>query len=132
MIPINKIFESCKTIAVVGISDNPTRASYGVSAVMQQNGFKIIPVNPKYETVLGMQCYPDLNSVEEKIDIVNVFRRPEYVPTVVEQVLKTQAQVLWLQLGVGHRQAEEMARNAGLTVVSNRCIKVDYLAYKMG
>ena len=94
---IQHLLRSAKTIAVVGLSDNPLRASHGVSAYMQSQGYRIIPVNPNYDYVLGEKSYPSLNDVPEKIDIVNVFRRPEYVPGIVDQAIQLGIPAIWMQ-----------------------------------
>lgn len=119
---IPELLQSSQTIAVVGLSDNRYRASHGVSAYMQKQGYRIIPVNPEVTTVLGETAYPDLDSVPEKIDIVNVFRRPEFVPAIVEAAIRVGARAVWMQQGVIHEEAAEQARKAGLFVVMDRCI----------
>jgi predicted CoA-binding protein len=118
-----------KTIAVVGLSNNPARPSYGVARYLQQHGYRIIPVNPNEDAVLGEQAYPSLRDVPVPVDVVDVFRRPEHVPTVVEEAIAIGAPVLWLQQGVIHPQAAARAQAAGLAVVMDRCIKVEH-AYR--
>ena len=119
---IAELLKSAKTIAVVGLSDNPARTSYGVSAYMQSQGYRIIPVNPAISEALGEKAYPTLSEVPEKIDIVNVFRRSEYVPEVVEEAIRLGVPAIWMQEGVVHEAAAEKARQAGIFVVMNRCI----------
>jgi predicted CoA-binding protein len=119
---IADVLRGAKTIAVVGLSSRPMRASYGVSEYMQSQGYRIIPVNPLESEVLGEKAYPDLDSVPEKIDIVDVFRRPEHVPEVVEAAIRIGAKAVWLQEGIVHDAAAERARAAGLEVVQDRCI----------
>ena len=119
---IAELLRSAKTIAVVGLSDNPARTSYGVSAYMQSQGYRIIPVNPAISEALGEKAYPTLSEVPEKIDIVNVFRRSEYVPEVVEEAIRLGVPAIWMQEGVVHQEAAEKARQAGIFVVMNRCI----------
>ena len=119
---IAELLKSAKTIAVVGLSDNPARTSYGVSAYMQSQGYRIIPVNPAISEALGEKAYPTLSEVPEKIDIVNVFRRSEYVPEVVEEAIRLGVPAIWMQEGVVHQEAAEKARQAGIFVVMNRCI----------
>ena len=119
---IAELLKSAKTIAVVGLSDNPARTSYGVSAYMQSQGYRIIPVNPAISEALGEKAYPTLSEVPEKIDIVNVFRRSEYVPEVVEEAIRLGVPAIWMQEGVVHEEAAEKARQAGIFVVMNRCI----------
>jgi predicted CoA-binding protein len=119
---IAELLEKSRTIAVVGLSSRPARPSYGVSEYMQSVGFRIIPVNPHERTVLGETSYPDLDSVPEPIDIVDIFRRPEYVPEIVDAAIRLGAKAVWMQEGVVHEEAAEKARAAGLTVVMDRCI----------
>ena len=119
---IAELLLSAKTIAVVGLSDNPARTSYGVSAYMQSQGYKIIPVNPAISEALGEKAYPTLSEVPEKIDIVNVFRRSEHVPEVVEEAIQLKVPAIWMQEGVVHEEAAEKARQAGIFVVMDRCI----------
>ena len=120
--PITDLLKKAKTIAVVGLSDSPFRASHGVSAYMQSQGYKILPVNPKIESALGEDSYPSLLDVKERIDIVDVFRRPEFVPDVVDQAIQMKVPVIWMQEGVVHEAAAEKARKAGITVIMDRCI----------
>lgn len=119
---IGELLQKSRTIAVVGLSDSPYRASHGVSAYMQSQGYKIIPVNPTVESALGESCYPSLLDVKEKIDVVNIFRRPEFVPEVVDQAIQLKVPVIWMQEGVVHEQAAEKARKAGITVIMDKCI----------
>jgi len=119
---IEELLKSAKTIAVVGLSDNPARTSYRVSAYMQSQGYRIIPVNPAISEALGEKSYPTLSEVPEKIDIVNVFRRSEHVPEVVEEAIRLKMPAIWMQEGVVHEEAAEKARQAGIFVVMNRCI----------
>jgi Predicted CoA-binding protein len=111
-----------RTIAVVGLSNRRFRPSYGVSEYMQRAGYQIIPVNPLETEVLGEKAYPTLEAIPEPVDIVNVFRRPEYVPEVVDSAIRTGARAIWLQEGVVHPEAAKKAEHAGLTVVMDRCI----------
>ena len=123
---IRELLQHAKTLAVVGLSDNPMRPSHGVSAYMQSQGFRIIPVNPECDEVLGEKSYPSLLDVPEKVDIVNVFRRSEFVPPVVDQAIQIKAPAIWMQEGVIHEAAAEKARQAGLFVVMDRCILVEH------
>ncbi|MCL4792924.1 MAG: CoA-binding protein [Bryobacteraceae bacterium] len=125
-----EIFAMSKTIAVVGLSSNPARASHGVAAYFQQQGFRIIPVNPNETEVLGEKSYPDLKSVPEKVDLVNVFRRSEHVPGIVDDAIAAGAGALWLQQGVTHAEAEARAREAGMRVVSDACMMVMHRVYR--
>lgn len=120
--PITDLLKKAKTIAVVGLSDSPFRPSHGVSAYMQAQGYKIVPVNPTIENALGEDSYASLLDVKERIDIVNVFRRPEFVPGVVDQAIQLKVPVIWMQEGVVHEAAAEKARQAGITVIMDRCI----------
>jgi predicted CoA-binding protein len=120
--PVSDLLSSSKTIAVVGLSSRKFRPSYGVSQYMQRAGFRIIPVNPHETEVLGEKAYPNLGAVPEPVDIVNVFRRSEYVPEIVEAAIRIGARAIWLQEGVVHEGAAQRAREAGLEVVMDRCI----------
>lgn len=119
---IKDILRNAKTIAVVGLSSNPMRASHGVSAYMQSEGYRIIPVNPNERFVLGEKSHPSLLDVPEKIDIVNIFRRSEFVPDIVEQAIAIKAPTVWMQEDVIHERAAQRARQAGLFVVMDLCI----------
>jgi uncharacterized protein len=126
--PIYDLLSRVKTIAVVGLSDNPMRPSYGVSAYMQAQGYKIIPVNPQIAEALGERSYPSLFDVPEKIDLVDVFRRPEFVDEVVEQVIQLKVPAIWLQEEVINEGAAQRAREAGVFVVMDRCILKEHRA----
>jgi predicted CoA-binding protein len=119
---IAELLRSARTIAVVGLSSRVTRPSFGVSEYMQSQGYRIIPVNPRETEVLGEKAYPDLDAVPEQVDIVNVFRRPEFVPPIVDAAIRKGARAVWLQEGIVHETAAETARAAGLLVVEDRCI----------
>jgi len=122
MSTIAELLTSARVIAVVGLSSKKHRPSYGVSEYMQRAGYRIIPVNPNEESVLGEKAYPSLEDVPEKVDIVNIFRRSEFVPEIVEQAIRAGAKAIWMQEGVVHEEAAGRARQAGLTVVMDRCI----------
>ena len=124
---IREILESCKTIAVVGLSSSPYRASNGVARFMQQNGYRIIPVNPNETEVHGEKAYLSLDDVPEPFDMVNIFRRPEYVPDLVEAAIRRRAKVVWMQEEVIHEEAAARARAAGLEVVMDRCLLKEYM-----
>jgi uncharacterized protein len=130
--PIAELLTRAKTIAVVGLSDSPMRPSYGVSAYMQDAGYKIIPVNPQIAEALGEKSYPSLleipHEIAEKIDIVDVFRRPEYVDEIVDDVIQLKIPALWLQEDVINEPAAERARQAGIFVVMDRCILKEHRA----
>lgn len=119
---IEALLRASRSIAVVGLSSKPWRASNGVSRYMQQHGYRIIPVNPKETEVLGETAFAELETVPEKVDIVNVFRRSEHVPGIVESAIRVGAAAVWMQEGVWHAEAGERARQAGLEVVMDRCI----------
>ncbi len=125
---ITELLKSAKTIAVVGLSDNPLRVSHGVSAYMQAHGYRIIPVNPRIEGSLGERAYGSLREVREKIDIVNIFRRPEFVEEVVGQAIRLKVPAIWMQEGVIHEIAAEKAQQAGIFVVMDRCILKEHRA----
>lgn len=125
-IQIRHILNKYKSIAVVGISDSPMRPSHQVTNYLINAGFKIIPVNPNLKEVFGLKCFPDLKSIPVKIDIVDVFRKPEHVPQIVNDSIEIGAKVLWLQLGVIHHEAAEKAKSHGLKVVMDRCIKIEH------
>jgi predicted CoA-binding protein len=118
---INKILEDCRTIAVVGLSSNPARASNSVAGYMKRQGYKIIPVNPNEEQVFGEKSYATLADVPVKIDLVDVFRRSEEAGSVVDEAIKIGAQAVWLQEGVIDDEAAQRALDAGLLVVMDRC-----------
>ncbi len=120
--PIQNILERGKVLAVVGLSSKPHRPSYGVTRYMQLAGYHIIPVNPNEEKVLGEKSYARLEDVPVQVDVVNIFRRSEYVPAIVESAIAVGAWAVWMQEGVIHQQAAERAREAGLQVVMDRCL----------
>ena len=125
--PIADLLRRAKTIAVVGLSGNPLRPSHGVSAYMQSHGYRIIPVNPRIEECLGEKAYASLvdipqKDVPEKIDIVDIFRRPEFVEEIVDQAIQLKIPAIWMQEDVIHEKAAEKARRAGIFVVMDRCI----------
>jgi len=119
---IAELLRAARTIAVVGLSNRRMRASYSVSEYMQRAGYRIIPVNPNETEVLGERAYPSLEAVPERIDIVDVFRRSEFVPEIVEAAIRIGAGAIWMQEGVVHETAADRARTAGLAVVMDRCI----------
>lgn len=123
---LHRILRSYRTIAIVGVSNSPHRPSYFAAKYMQHHGYKIIPVNPRYETVLGEPCYPSIPDIPVAIDIVDCFRRPEEIPELADQAIAAGAKCLWLQLGIEHPQAEQKASDAGLDVISNRCVKIEH------
>ncbi len=125
---VTELLRKAKTIAVVGLSGNPMRPSHGVTAYMQSQGYRIIPVNPHIESCLGEKAYPSLLQVPEKIDIVNIFRRPEFVEEVVDQAIQLKVPAIWMQEDVIHEKAAEKARKAGIFVVMDRCLLKEHHA----
>jgi len=126
--PIRDLLKRSRTIAVVGLSNSPLRPSHGVSAYMQTHGYRIIPVNPLIPASLGEQSYGSLLEVPEKIDIVNIFRRPEYVEGIVDQAIRLKVAGIWMQESVVHEKAAEKARRAGIFVIMDRCILKEHRA----
>src|SRR5450432_1100553 len=128
---IPELLHSSRTIAVVGLSSKRFSPSHGVAEYMQQAGYRIIPVNPLETQILGETCYPDLDSVPGPVDIVDIFRRSEFVPEIVEAAIRKGAKVIWMQEGVHHEGARRRAEEAGLIVIMDRCILKDHrrLAY---
>lgn len=125
---IYELLSTAKTIAVVGLSDSPMRPSHGVSAYMQAQGYKIVPVNPRIAAALGEKAYASLRDVPEKIDLVDVFRRPEFVDEIVEQAIQLKIPAIWLQEDVINERAAEKARQAGMFVVMDKCILKEHRA----
>jgi uncharacterized protein len=123
---IIEILRTPKVVAVIGISDKTDRDSYQVARYLLDQGYRVIPVNPMLETVLGLRCYPSLRDVPERVDIVDIFRRSEAVPEIVDEAIDVGAKVVWMQLGVVHEEAAAKAEKAGLKVVMDRCIKRDH------
>lgn len=126
--PIAELLKRTKTIAVVGLSNSPLRPSHGVTAYMQTQGYRIVPVNPNIHGALGEKAYASLTDVPEKIDLVNVFRRPEYVEEIVEQAIQLKIPAIWMQEGVVNQRAAEKARQAGMFVVMDECILKEHHA----
>ena len=126
--PMLELFKRARTIAVVGLSDNPLRPSHGVSAYMQSRGYRIIPVNPQIESSLGEKAYPSLLDVPERIDIVNIFRRPVYVEEIADQAIQLRVPAIWMQEDVINEKAAEKARQNGIFVVMDRCILKEHRA----
>ncbi|MEC5422579.1 CoA-binding protein [Virgibacillus sp. C22-A2] len=121
---IKEVLESAHTIAVVGLSDDPGRTSYQVSKIMQESGYKIIPVNPTVKEVLGEKAYPSLRDIPEKVDIINVFRRPEFLPEIAKEAVLTDCRVFWAQQGIVNQEAYDYLKERDFTVVMDLCIKV--------
>lgn len=125
---IERLLRTVKTIAVVGLSEKPDRDSYVVARYLQAHGYRIVPVNPAAEEILGERSYPDLASIPAEIvmDVVDIFRKPEFIPAIVDAAIARGVRAVWMQLGLAHNAAAEKARAAGLAVVMNRCIKVEH------
>lgn len=123
---IKRILKDAKTIAIVGISTDEDKDSYRVAKYLKDNGYKIYPVNPKYTEVLGLKCYPDLKNVPEHIDIVDIFRKVEAIPAIVNEAIEVKAGTVWMQLGLVHNESARKATKAGLNVVMNKCTKIEY------
>ena len=128
---IREVLLQTRSIAVVGLSRNPARPSHEVAVYLQTHRYRIVPVNPHYDQILHEPCYPSLSDIPATlpIDMVNIFRRPEAVPAIVEEAIQTGAKTIWMQVGVIHPQAAERARQAGLTVVMDRCLMVEHQYY---
>jgi len=123
---IAKVLKNYRTIAVVGMSDKPDRPSYDVADYLKSNGYRIIPVNPRIAGALGEKAYPDLASIPEQIDIVDIFRRSEDVGPVVDEAIAKGAKAVWIQLGIVNEDAAQKAFDAGMEVVMDRCIKIEH------
>ncbi|MBS4217621.1 CoA-binding protein [Bacillus sp. FJAT-49711] len=127
---IGEILKKAKRIAVVGISDNPARTSYMVSEAMKNAGYEIIPVNPLVDEVLGSKAVASLKDIEGHVDIVNIFRRPEFLPDIAKEFTQIDADVFWAQLGIENEEAYQFLKEKGYTVIMDRCIKVEHAMTK--
>lgn len=123
---LKEILSSAKTIASVGLSSNQEKDSYWVVAYLQEQGYRVIPVNPTATEILGEKSYPNLSAVPEKVDIVQIFRKPEDVPPVVDEAIQIGAKVVWMQEGISHEGAAQKAREAGLEVVMDACMRATH------
>jgi predicted CoA-binding protein len=123
---ISRILNEFKTIAVIGLSDKPERDSYQVAKYMRDHGYRIIPVNPMIKEWMGEKSYPDLKSVPEQIDVVDIFRRSEFVADIVDEAIEVGAKAVWMQLGVIDEEAAKKAEAAGLLVVMDKCMKIEH------
>lgn len=121
-----KLILGMKKIAVVGLSDKPDRPSFDVAAYLQKHGYEIIPVNPMISEWNSLKAYPDLKSIPFDVDVVDVFRKSEDVPSVIDEAIEKKVKAVWLQLGVSSFEAEQKAKDAGLLVVSNKCMKIEH------
>ena len=129
---VRRILQDTEVIAVVGLSPNPQRDSNMVARYMQSKRYRVIPVNPAAEEVLGEKSYPSLRDVPQKVDMVNVFRRSEYLPEIVDAAVEIGAKSLWTQLGIVHEESTRRAEDAGLDVVTNRCFMVEHQSLDRG
>jgi uncharacterized protein len=125
---ITKILQNYRVVAVVGLSSDPGRPSYQVAQYLQNHGYRIIPVNPGCREVLGEQCYPSLKDIPFPVEVVDIFRKVEAIPAIVDEAIGVGAKAVWLQLGLEEPESARKARKAGLQVVMNRCMKVDHAA----
>ena len=123
---MKEILLSAKTVASVGLSSNQQKESYWIASYLKEQGYQVIPVNPTANEILGEKAYPDLSAIPEKVDVVQVFRRPEDVPPVVEEAIKVGAKVVWMQEGIVHEEAAQKAREAGLQVVMDACMRATH------
>ena len=123
---LRRILNDYKRVAMVGLSDDWSRPSNFAAKYLLDHGFEVIPVNPKYPEILGQKCYADLRDIPTPVDIVDLFQRIERVPPFVDQAIEIGAKVVWLQLGIVHEEAAQKARDAGLEVVQDRCMKIEY------
>jgi len=123
---LRRILRECRTLAVVGLSADWFRPSYFAAKYMQEHGYRVIPVNPKYTEILGQKCYKSLRDIPEKVDLVDVFRKTQDVPPIAEEAIAIGAKVLWQQLGVKNEAAAAKARAAGLEAVMDRCVKIEH------
>ena len=123
---IETILSTVQNIAVVGLSDAPEKPSYRVANYLVSAGYQIYPVNPKYDSILGFKCYPNLKDIKDRIDIVDIFRRPEQILPIVEEAIEIKSSVVWMQLGIINEEAAQLSRKAGLKVIMNRCIKIEH------
>ena len=127
-----EILTTSRTIAVVGLSSNPRRPSYMVASYLQKNGYRIIPVNPLEKEILGERCYPNISSILERVDVVDIFRRPEDVRPIVREAIKMGAKAVWMQEGVISTKAAALAEDAGLWVVMGRCMRKEHQKLQRG
>ena len=123
---LRRILAQSRTLAVVGLSAQWYRPSYFAAKYMQDHGYRIIPVNPRYDEVLGERCYPGLRAIPERVDLVDCFRQSQDIPPIAEQAIAIGAKVLWMQLGIVNDEAARRASAAGLDVVMNRCVKIEH------
>lgn len=123
---LRRILSECRTVAMVGLSANWYRPSFFAAKFLQEHGFRVIPVTPRYEEILGEKCYASIGEIPVPVDVVDCFRRAEEIPAITEEAIATGAKVLWMQLGIRNAEATARAEAAGLEVVQNRCMKIEY------
>lgn len=123
---IRDILKNSKTIAIVGLSDKPERDSYNVAEYLKDHGYTIIPVNPAKSEILGEKSYPDLASIPGPVDIVDIFRKVDAIPAIVDEAIKIKTKAIWMQLGLAHNKSAQKARDAGIVAVQSKCIKVEH------
>lgn len=123
---LRRILTENRRIAVVGLSADPMRPSYFAAKYLKDHGYEIVPVNPKYTEILGEKCYPSLKDVPGKVDVVDLFQKPDRIPGLVDQAITIGARVVWMQLGIVHNEAAQKAEAAGLEVIMDRCMKIEY------
>ena len=126
---IQRVLLNAKTVAIVGLSNNPLRASYFVGFYLKRHGYRVIPVNPREKEILGEKSYPSLKDIPEAVDIVNVFRAPEALPPIARETVRIGAGALWCQFGVINEEGAKIAEDGGVTVVMDRCLKVEHARY---
>jgi len=126
IVGLRRILADSRVIAVVGLSASWHRPSYFAAKYMQEHGYRVIPVNPNYESILGETCYPTLAAVPERVDIVDCFRKPAEMPALAREAVAKGAKVLWMQLGIRNDEAAKIADDAGLAVVADRCVKIEH------
>ena len=124
---ITAILEKYKTVAIVGLSPKPERESHKVAKYLKENYYRIVPVNPGQKEILGEKCYPNLKAIPFRVDVVDIFRKPDAIPPVVDDAIEIAARAVWMQLGLAHNQAGDKARKAGLEVVMSKCIKIEHM-----
>jgi predicted CoA-binding protein len=126
ILTLGRVLHETRTLAVVGLSADWFRPSNFAAKYMQEHGYRVIPVNPRYQEILGEKCYPDLRSIPEPVDMVDVFRKPADCLPIAEDAVAIGARFLWLQIGVINQEAQALAESAGLTVIMDRCVKIEY------
>ena len=126
IVTLRRILKTYKRVAMVGLSADWWRPSFFAAKYLLEHGFEVIPVNPKYEEILGQKCYPDLKSIPTPVDVVDLFQKAERVPLFVDDAIAIGAKVVWMQLGIVNEEAAQKSRDAGLEVVMDRCMKIEY------